>query len=698
DVTRVYGWGSNSDGQLAHDTKGNIYDTPVLIEDAAMDGDTPVQVAAGDRHSAVLTKARTAYAWGSNDSGQLGVVYDEDDEEHLGLNVPESLVPIVISAGESSSKEKTLKKALGISAGGSHTTIFRTDGTVWSWGQGALGRIGDFDTITRYSPVQTGDKLVKTLAVYSGDIYDDKDTFVKSVKKEDLPVFLNNGYKFVISTVYEKFSAGFNLILNENISAVPFPAKDYVLTTMDTGLGKATQRADGYWVIEAVKDDRFGEVSFVIRSNDDDGVVGTDASGKPRELDPDYSGVFKLNIKQNIEGKIVVPMIASGTDHILALKSDGTIWSWGNNKYGQLGNGETGDDAISTAYPAKLTVKNDNGTEVKFMAVAAGNKFSVALSTEGEVYTWGWNEFGQLGNGKWNNYEYNVTGATKRVYGTCDQESEESASHEWHVHNHTVYSRTKTNNNSAVPAKISVTDDAGKEIKVIAISAATGTGDAPAVPAKNQKLNLIGSAITGAHTLALDLDGYVYGWGFNNKGQLGNGIDIEYKDVNIGYKVDVSEGEVFYEIGSNITKEYIDANPDYITNLTKHTSGEDVTYKDVHNNLIVTSPTKVAGLEGIKYITSITEIAAGGANSAAVRADGYAFTWGDNSRKQLGSGKPLTSINEPVQLWSGEKSNQYNFFRDALYIDIATDHGVVSTRDGKVYAWGSNTYGQLGRG
>ncbi|MBQ3462336.1 MAG: hypothetical protein IJH36_04365, partial [Clostridia bacterium] len=307
DVTRVYGWGSNSDGQLAHDTKGNIYDTPVLIEDAAMDGDTPVQVAAGDRHSAVLTKARTAYAWGSNDSGQLGVVYDEDDEEHLGLNVPESLVPIVISAGESSSKEKTLKKALGISAGGSHTTIFRTDGTVWSWGQGALGRIGDFDTITRYSPVQTGDKLVKTLAVYSGDIYDDKDTFVKSVKKEDLPVFLNNGYKFVISTVYEKFSAGFNLILNENISAGPFPAKDYVLTTMDTGLGKATQRADGYWVIEAVKDDRFGEVSFVIRSNDDDGVVGTDASGKPRELDPDYSGVFKLNIKQNIEGKIVVP-------------------------------------------------------------------------------------------------------------------------------------------------------------------------------------------------------------------------------------------------------------------------------------------------------------------------------------------------------------------------------------------------------
>ncbi|MBQ2670582.1 MAG: hypothetical protein IJG06_07510, partial [Clostridia bacterium] len=98
------------------------------------------------------------------------------------------------------------------------------------------------------------------------------------------------------------------------------------------------------------------------------------------------------------------------------------------------------------------------------------------------------------------------------------------------------------------------------------------------------------------------------------------------------------------------------------------------------------------------YITSITEIAAGGANSAAVRADGYAFTWGDNSRKQLGSGKPLTSIIEPVQLWSGEKSNKYNFFRDALYIDIATDHGVVSTRDGKVYSWGSNTYGQLGRG
>ena len=697
-VSHVYGWGSNEYGQLAHDTKGNTYDTPVLIESEGMNTDTVTQVAAGNKHSVVLTKARTAYAWGNNDEGQLGVVYDEDDLAHLGLNVPESLTPIVVSAGESSSKEKTLKKALGISAGGNHTTIYRTDGTVWSWGQGALGRIGDFDTITRFSPVQTGDKLIKTLAVYSGDIYDDTGAFVKSVTKEDMPVFLNNGYKFVVSTVYEKFSAGFNLILNENISAVPFPAKDYVLTTMDTGLGKATQRADGKWEIEAVKDNRYGEVSFIIKSNDGDGVVGSDGSGNPRELDPDYSGVFKLNIKQNIEGKVVVPMIAAGTDHILALKSDGTIWSWGNNKYGQLGNGEIGSSALSTAYPAKLTIKHDNGTEVKFMAVAAGNMFSVALSTEGEVYTWGWNEYGQLGNGKWNNYVYNATGATKHVYGTCDQESELSASHEWHVHDHTVYSRTKNNYDSAVPTKISVTDDAGNNIKVVAISAATGTGDVQTVPAKNVKLNLINHPVTGAHTLALDLDGYVYGWGFNNKGQLGVGGDVEYNDVNIGYRVDTSQGEAFYEIGAGITKEYIIANPTYLNNRTLYTSGADVTYKDVHDKLIITNPTRVAGLEGIKYLTSITEIAAGGANSAAVRADGYAFTWGDNSKKQLGSGKPLENINEPVQLWSGEKSNQYNFFRDALYIDIATDHGVVSTRDGKVYAWGTNTYGQLGRG
>ena len=81
--------------------------------------------------------------------------------------------------------------------------------------------------------------------------------------------------------------------------------------------------------------------------------------------------------------------ISGGQDFSLALKNDGTVWAWGQNNYGQLGNGYT----TSTNTPVQVS----GLTGVMF--IAAGGEFALALKRDGAVWAWGWNGYDQLGDG-----------------------------------------------------------------------------------------------------------------------------------------------------------------------------------------------------------------------------------------------------------------------------------------------------------
>ncbi|MFN8325923.1 MAG: T9SS type A sorting domain-containing protein [Flavobacteriaceae bacterium] len=81
--------------------------------------------------------------------------------------------------------------------------------------------------------------------------------------------------------------------------------------------------------------------------------------------------------------------IACGFQQSFAIKSDGTLWAWGRNDAGQLGDGTT----IERRLPVQI------GTDSDWVAVAAGYQHGVALKSNGALYTWGTNDFGQLGNG-----------------------------------------------------------------------------------------------------------------------------------------------------------------------------------------------------------------------------------------------------------------------------------------------------------
>lgn len=81
--------------------------------------------------------------------------------------------------------------------------------------------------------------------------------------------------------------------------------------------------------------------------------------------------------------------VAAGWRHSLAFKSNGTLWAWGINQYGQLGQGNT----------TQLDTPTQVGTDTDWSKVAAGGFFSVALKSGGTLWAWGRNTDGQLGVG-----------------------------------------------------------------------------------------------------------------------------------------------------------------------------------------------------------------------------------------------------------------------------------------------------------
>ena len=86
-----------------------------------------------------------------------------------------------------------------------------------------------------------------------------------------------------------------------------------------------------------------------------------------------------------------VIQVSAGWKHAVALSADGKVWTWGDNTTGQIGNGITSTQGVSV--PVQVAGL------ANAIAVSGGDRFTAALKADGTVWTWGWNGFGQLGDG-----------------------------------------------------------------------------------------------------------------------------------------------------------------------------------------------------------------------------------------------------------------------------------------------------------
>ncbi|NDL67799.1 stalk domain-containing protein [Anaerotalea alkaliphila] len=280
--------------------------------------------------------------------------------------------------------------------------------------------------------------------------------------------------------------------------------------------------------------------------------------------------------------------VSAGGYHTVALKSDGSLWAWGGNAYGQLGDGTK----ITKNLPTPI------GTAKDWKSIAAGRQHTVALKNDGSLWAWGQNLYGQLGDG--------------------------------------------TRKHTDMPNRIGAAND----WKAIAAG--------------------------GYHTLAIKTDGSLWAWGMNLHGQLGDGtLTTRSVPTRIGKANDwttVSAGYLF------TTALKTDGSL-WAWGINYHGQLGDGT------NAYRQMPTRIGTENDWK------EVEAGGRHTLAVKSNGSLWAWGDNGSGQLGDGT-WKQRNAPTQI--GTEKNWKAVSAGGL-------HTLALQMDGSLWGWG-RAFGRLADG
>ncbi|OIP63676.1 MAG: hypothetical protein AUK34_01090 [Ignavibacteria bacterium CG2_30_36_16] len=353
----VYTWGANYFGQLGNGNTGTSSNVPVAVNTSGvLNGKTITQVAAGRSCSIALASDGTVYTWGNNAFGQLG-----------NGNYTDSNVPVAVNtSGVLSGKTITQ-----VAAGESHSIALASDGTVYTWGYNLDGQLGNGNYTDSNVPV-----AVITSGVLNGKTI----TQVAAVGNHSIALASDGTVYTWGYNLYGQLGNGNNTNSNEPVAVV----------TSGVLSGKTiTQVAGGEYHSIALASDG----TVYTWGNNLDGQLGNGNN-------TDSNVPVAVNTSGVLNGKTIT-QVAAGNIHSIALASDGTVYTWGDGSNGRLGNGNNISSNVPVAVVTSGVLSGKTITQV-----AAGYSHSIALASDGTVYTWGYNSDGQLGNG--NNTHSNV--------------------------------------------------------------------------------------------------------------------------------------------------------------------------------------------------------------------------------------------------------------------------------------------------
>lgn len=309
-----------------------------------------------------------------------------------------------------------------------------------------------------------------------------------------------------------------------------------------------------------------------------------------------------------------VQSVALGNDFGMALMTDGTLWAWGDNASGQIGNVETVGWKADISEPIKIMEH--------VRQIDAGNWHALAVTEDSELYTWGGNDFGQLGVGE------------------------------------------------AQPENL-------KEVGIFAY----GT----------PQMIMSGIALAsagGLNTAAVTTDGALYCWGDNRLGAVGNGEFSQnplMDDLNVFEPYHVMDGIRSVTVGNSIVgavgvdgSMYLwgDNTPGYI-DTSSAGSGDMAT-----GSAVIALPKKVMDKAG--YVSPCIS------GSSVIGTDGNLYEW-----TQSYNGDPNNINNASMDSFTNQA---FMFMQAVSAVSRYETHTLAVTQDGKLYAWGDNSVGQLGNG
>ncbi|MBI4650946.1 Ig-like domain-containing protein [Candidatus Desantisbacteria bacterium] len=319
---------------------------------------------------------------------------------------------------------------------------------------------------------------------------------------------------------------------------------------------------------------------------------------------------------------------ASGTSHTIAIKSNGALFTCGANNFGQLG------DGTNTNKNTPVQIGADN----EWLEAAGGVSHTVAIKTNGTLWAWGKNDYGQLGDGTLSNRNAPVQITNdgnwlKIASGWYHNTAIKTDGTLWGWgYNYYGQLGDGTNVTRYSPVQIGTNNNW--------LKAAAGTG----------------------YTMAIKTDGTLWAWGYNNYGQLGDGTN-----TNKSVPVQIGTGTDWTEIACGS-----DRSAGIKSNGTLWMWGYGI------NNIPVQTGTD----------RNWSKVVCSQYHTVAIKTDGTLWAWGSNDYGQLGDG---TNIDKSTPAQIGTLNNW-------SLISAGYEYTIALTSDGSIFTWGRNISGQLGDG
>ena len=506
----AYCWGLDTSGQLGNNS---ITQSPVPVAvstSGVLAGKSLVQLAAGNAHVCALDSAGTAYCWGSNGNGQLGI-----------NSTTKSLVPVAVSTSGVLSGV-TLTQITG---GFGHTCAVSSAGAAYCWGGNGNGQLGNSSTTSSLVPV-----AVTTSGVLSG------------VTLAQISADQGAQYTCALSAAGAAYcwgAASFGQLGNGGSSTPGVPV--------------AVSRSGVLFGVTLAQIATGSGTTCALSAGGAGYCWGQNSNGELGNNSTTSTTVPVAMITSGLGSGETLAQVSLGTNFACALDSANAVYCWGLNTSGQVGNPATGthflvptavtsQSTISAGYAHSCMIRNGraycwgdntygelgNGTTtssstpmavstsgalsgVILTQITAGYYFTCVLSSAGSVYCWGRNAEGELGNGTTSSSSSPVAVSTAgalagitvtQITSNAGQSecalSSSGAAYCW-GYNSNGQLGNNTVSNSSVPVAVSTS---GVLSGVTLTQVSSGTNS----------------------TCALSSIGAAYCWGGNSNGQLGNNL------------------------------------------------------------------------------------------------------------------------------------------------------------------------------
>lgn len=572
-----------------------------------------------------------------------------------------------------------------ISSGLNFAVALKADGTVWSWGNGANGKLGTGNTNNQTEPVQVlapdgKNKLTKVKQIAVG--YDATSALLEdgtvvswgtntngelgnnSTANSTIPVYLEdiNGNKV---TDVVKIARG-----HQTTIALKKDGSVWVAGSGANGrLGQGN--ANNYYYAVQVKDetgkgylkgalDVYGLMSttYIIKNN---GEVWSFGANGSYQLGIGSSDTKDKTLPQKVSIDNVVKLAPCGYG-ASALKADGTVWTWGWNAYGQLTDGTTTSNGTPMQAQMKLDAASDSILVKDIIDIGSSGGSYYILNKDHKVYGAGLNNQGQLGNGT----------TEKSTYFT------------------------------AVKGKY------GEELPNNIVKLSTSIARTVTDKTENTSVEYY-----------IREDGSIYGSGKNTDKQLFGEVTDNFKaakEMNQSYmQIDrvsyIKIGESKKLTAVSVEKFNLFAKAPELGTLTWSSSNEDVATVDEFGNItakaegqttITVKESKFGYVAtGIVYVIrnsgnaiTVPQVVQGLDFTVVLKADGTVWATGTNAKGQLGIGQSITTTPVLQQVKKADGTVLDNIVK----VSSGLEHTLALTKTGEVYAWGCGGSGRLGQG